>query len=606
MRRRTQTILLILVLALGQSAIAADPVTYTVKFTPSGDATLDALLKQTAALVALQKKLPPAPFALIGRAQSDMGQFTVVLHSLGYDAGAVEITINGMQLNDPTLLDTLAQLPKTQAASVRIIPHQGALFTLGRVDTPGLPPGFTPPATVKPGEPALAAPILAATGILRIALHNAGYAFATVSEPLAIAQPAAHLLDVTYTVNPGPKVDIGEITFSGLKRSDEKFLRRHIALKPGQGYSDTALANARDSLLGLGVFASVTPLPQDHLSPGGQVPILFRVIEQKRHAVSLTGAYATDTGFTLSTSWEDRNVFRHAETLTFTVAANGLGGTGTTAPGYDLKAVFVKPDDALRGQNLNLTLEGLNQSLTAYSRTAIIAGASLSRPLSQHIALTYGVQLEQEKVQQEQVTRNYTLLQLPVTLAYNTADSLLEPTKGVNASMTITPTEPLTGDHKPFLIAQGSAATYLPVEHDARGILALRGQIGSIQGVSQFGVPPDQRFYAGGSGSVRGYTYQTIGPLFPDDNPEGGLAYDAASFEFRQHIGKNFGIVPFIDAGQVSAASAPFTGTLRVGFGLGARYYTSIGPIRLDIAFPATRIAGDGAFALYIGLGEAF
>jgi translocation and assembly module TamA len=153
---------------------------------------------------------------------------------------------------------------------------------------------------------------------------------------------------------------------------------------------------------------------------------------------------------------------------------------------------------------------------------------------------------------------------------------------------------------------QAAAATYFSVEHDARGVIALRGQAASIQGVPQFGVPPDQRLYAGGSGTVRGYTYQTIGPLFADDNPEGGLGMDAGSVEFRQRIGKSFGVVPFVDAGQVDAGSAPFTGTLRVGIGIGARYYTSIGPIRVDIAMPLTRVAVSGAFALYVGLGEAY
>ncbi len=119
------------------------------------------------------------------------------------------------------------------------------------------------------------------------------------------------------------------------------------------------------------------------------------------------------------------------------------------------------------------------------------------------------------------------LLQFPVSLAYVTTNSALEPTRGVNASVTLTPTEPAFGGASAFLIAQAVAATYIAVERDARGIIALRGQVASIQGTTQFDVPPDQRFYAGGSGTVRGYTYQTIGPLFPDDIPEGGLAMDA-------------------------------------------------------------------------------
>jgi translocation and assembly module TamA len=606
MRGYKRTLLAVTALCFGPAAFAADPVAYTVKFTPSGDKVLDGLLHQTASLVALQKKLPPAPFALIGRARADQQQFLVVLHSLGYDAGSVDITIDGQALDDPTLVDMLTQAPAHQVVTVQVVPHQGQVFLLGKVDITGLPPGFKAPMTLKSGQVALAGPVLGAGPVLQTALHNAGYAFAKVSDPLAVAEPAAHRLDVTFTVTPGPRVNIGPIAFSGLTRTNADFLRRHIALKPGQRYSDTGLATARDALLGLGVFSAVTPLPQDHVLPGGQVPILFRVTPQKRHAVTLSGSYATDVGFTLATSWEDRDVFTHAETLTFTAAANGLGGTGTTAPGYDLKGVFVKPDLWSRGQALTVSLEGQKESLTAYDRTALLAGAQLSRPLTPHVSFSYGPSFEDEEVTQEGSNRHYTLVQFPVTLAYDTADSALEPTRGVNASITLTPTEPVIGDPSPFLIAQAVAATYIPVERDARGIIALRGQVGSIQGTTQFDVPPDQRFYAGGSGTVRGYTYQTIGPLFPDDIPEGGLAMDAVNLEFRQHVGKSFGVVPFVDAGQVNSGSAPFQGKLRVGVGMGLRYYTGIGPIRLDVAFPMTRVAGSGAFALYIGLGEAF
>jgi translocation and assembly module TamA len=606
MRHRKILRLTGLVVLLGSTAFAADPVNYTVKFAPSGDSALDSLLRQTSALVALQKKLPAAPFALIGRALGDEQKFAVVLHSLGYDAGSVDITIDGDALNDPTLVDALTQAPADRQVAVQVAVHKGAVFRLGAVDMPGLPAGVSPPATVASGQPALAAPILAATPALLAALHNAGYAFATVSQPLAIAAPATARLNVTYTVVPGPRVTIGPISFTGLARTNADFLRRHIALRPGQNFSDISLAQARDSLLALGVFASVTPLPAEHASADDAVPVVFRVVPQKRHAVTLSGAYATDTGVTLSTSWEDRNLFTRAERLTLTAAANGLGGTGTTAPGYDLRAVFAKPDYFARGQTLSVSLEGQKQSLTAYSRTALLAGVALTRPITRNISLAYGPQFTNETVDQQGVARNYTLLQLPLTLAYNTADNPLEPTHGINASVTLTPTEPVGVGSKPFLIAQVMAAAYLPVERDGRGVLALRGQAGSIQGASVFQVPPDQRLYAGGSGTVRGYTYQTIGPLFPDHAPEGGLAMDAASLEFRQRVGQHFGIVPFVDAGQVSAGSAPFAGTLRVGVGLGLRYYTSIGPIRLDVAFPLKRVAGSGGFALYVGLGEAF
>jgi translocation and assembly module TamA len=119
-------------------------------------------------------------------------------------------------------------------------------------------------------------------------------------------------------------------------------------------------------------------------------------------------------------------------------------------------------------------------------------------------------------------------------------------------------------------------------------------------------VPPDQRLYAGGSGTVRGFRYQSIGPLFADGDPIGGAAVDAASLEFRQRIGGNFGAVAFLDAGQASAGHVPFSDTIRVGAGTGLRYYTPIGVVRGDIAFPLNRPQGGDRFEIYIGLGQAF
>jgi translocation and assembly module TamA len=134
----------------------------------------------------------------------------------------------------------------------------------------------------------------------------------------------------------------------------------------------------------------------------------------------------------------------------------------------------------------------------------------------------------------------------------------------------------------------------------------LRGLVGSILGGSNLEVPPDQRLYAGGSATVRGYDYQSIGPQFPDGNPIGAKSVDAATVEFRQRIGDEWGAVAFVDAGQASADGAPFTGEVRVGAGVGARYYTPIGAVRADVAVPLMRGPGDAAFEIYVGLGQAF
>jgi translocation and assembly module TamA len=143
-------------------------------------------------------------------------------------------------------------------------------------------------------------------------------------------------------------------------------------------------------------------------------------------------------------------------------------------------------------------------------------------------------------------------------------------------------------------------------------VLAVRALAGLAAGATQFSLPPDQRFYAGGSGTIRGYRYQSVGPTFPDGNPIGGTAINAGTIEFRQRIGLNLGAAVFVDAGNVSRNLNPLNGNLRVGAGAGVRYYTALGPLRVDLAFPLQRRTGSGgqraddAFEVYIGLGQAF
>jgi translocation and assembly module TamA len=234
--------------------------------------------------------------------------------------------------------------------------------------------------------------------------------------------------------------------------------------------------------------------------------------------------------------------------------------------------------------------------------------------LSPEWTLSLGVTGEQENIVQQGVSRDYTLLALPFTAKYDTTgltNPLLDPTHGARVTLTATPTQSLGHKTSTFAILQATGSTYFDVgrylfDTAGRSVLALRALIGSVQGAGQFELPPDQRFYGGGSATVRGFKYQSIGPLFPNNDPIGGTAIDAGTVEFRQRLFGDFGAVAFVDAGQVSAQNTPFSGTLRVGLGAGVRYYTPIGPIRLDVAVPANKPPGGDRFEIYLGLGQAF
>src|SRR5207248_490978 len=150
------------------------------------------------------------------------------------------------------------------------------------------------------------------------------------------------------------------------------------------------------------------------------------------------------------------------------------------------------------------------QSLDAYDQEAVIADILLNRKFSEHWSGSVGLAGETERIKQEGVTRNYTLLGIPITAKYDSTDNLFEPTKGIRALASVTPTQSFGSSTATFVLLQISGSTYFDLGEPGRSVLALRGLIGSAQGAEQFDLPPDKRFYAGGSATVRGYKYQSI------------------------------------------------------------------------------------------------
>ncbi len=590
---------------------AADPQPYNVIFKPSGDPKLDLLLRQSSTLEQLREKSPVGPFALIGRAEADRRNFVTVLESEGYDSGAVAITIDGYSLDNASLPQTLQRAPAAPPVPVVVTVDRGPLYHIGEISVAGLRAAIANRALgITTGEPAKATPILDAAMNLQDALRDRGFAFAKVAEPVAYADPANHTLSLRYSVALGPRVDIGAIKFSGLQHAKAAFLYQQIAIRPGQLYSAAELDRARSGLLALGLFSSVSLKTAKLPTPQGQLPVTFVVHERKLHQVAISAAYSSDLGVSSNVSWMDRNVFGEGQRLTLSLGSNQLGSAGgkkiKLAPGYDVTTTYQIPDFWERGQSFMWQLQALREYLPAYNRTGVLADVGLSRPLANNLTANFGLSFTSERVEQENIDRRYVINQEPINLDYDTTNSLLNPTHGTHLTLRVVPSIKWGQKADLFVTTELIGDTYINMEAPGRGVLALRAVLGRIFGASQFGVPPDQRFYAGGTGTVRGFTYQTVGPQFSNGIPEGGTSIDAFEIEFRQRLGKHLGIAPFLDAGQVSASGAIFAGKLRVGTGLGFLYYTSIGPIRLDIGVPVNRPPGGASFAIYIGLGQAF
>jgi translocation and assembly module TamA len=612
-------------MALCSIAHAADPQEYRVDLASMGNGDIDATLKSTSDLIALHSA-PVSPFGLVARARSDVDRLTTVLESFGYYECRVLIKIDGMPLSDPGLGDALSALPKGTDARVAISFTLGTLYTLRRINIEGEVPDSINAREIlglSSGQPAVAATVLAAGARLLSTLEEQGYAFATVPPPIAYEAPDAAALDVTFQVTAGPKVDIGEIRFEGLQRVHESLIRRRLTLHTGDLYRPSTIERARRDLLTLNVFSQVSIQTGTQVDASGGVPITIKFRERKRHAVSFSAAYSSDLGGSGGVAWSDRNVFGNGEQLSLAASVINLSGSDATGAGYDTSAKYLIPEFWHRDQTLQLAVGALKQSLQAYDQTSKFTSATLSRKLSSVWSVSAGVSFSDEHITQEAAIHDYTLIALPLGVGYdstNLATPLEDPTHGIRGALSVTPTLSIGNPDATFIITQVRVATFFDLSElfpvaAGRTVLAARALAGLAKGAGEFSLPPDQRFYAGGSGTIRGYQYQSVGPQFPNADgtacernctPVGGTAITAGSLELRQRFGTNWGAAAFADGGQVSSSLKGLPGQFRIGVGAGVRYYTPIGPIRLDLAVPAPRHPGDDGFEVYIGLGQAF
>ena len=345
------------------SGHAADPQPYTVDIQSTGKDSLDAALHDSALLVSLRQTAPAGGFALVARAEGDIGRLQTALHSFGYYQGQATIEIAGHKLDDPELPNVLENLPQTTSVSVKIATTLGPKYYLRRISLEGdVPDSAKAKLGLFAGQPAVAADVLAGGARLLLALQEDGYALAKVDPPIAYADDDAHVLDVIFKANAGQRAKIGTISIEGLHDVNESFVRKALLVHSGDRYSPSKIEAARQALAETNVFSGVGVRAGDHLDPDGSISLTFDMQERPMHAVGLTAAYSTDLGISLSATWSHRNLFGNGEQLNLSAAGNGLGGSATSALGYNLTAQYLEPMFLENDQVLELDLGAVKQA----------------------------------------------------------------------------------------------------------------------------------------------------------------------------------------------------------------------------------------------------
>jgi len=580
-----------------------------------GDERMSGELKKLAEDLDKDEPLSGDSLSLLQAAQARRARMVSALRSRGFYDARVVATVAGQPIEEAAALDAIDGKPEAEKIDFVFNVATGPVYRAVSIDIDGPPQIVGYPAmdrskfALLPGQPADAAVILATESQILDQVRQHGYALATIPRREVVIDHATREAHITFHLQPGPTARMGAVHFSGTEKVDTTYLQRRVPFKEGDPYKPDKVTELRDRLIGLGVFSAVRIKPASELNTQGELPFDVEVKDRLPRTIGFGVSYETILGAGVNASWQHRNLFGEAESLKLTAEVNHIGQGAIPADlGYALKADFLKPDWWMSGQDATASTQVLREVFPAYTREAVLLGVGLNRTLSKELRVSFGLSGEVSQVTKYGITSYYKLVGLPMSASLNKADSDTDPTKGYKLTASVTPYADLGHNNDLFAILKFVGTTYVNVSGDGRSVVAGRAAFGTIPGGTNAYIPPDKLFYAGGGGSVRGYTYQSAGPRDAFNNPLGGASLVEGSIEFRQRIGKSFGVVAFIDAGNAYLTTLPnfSENAPRVGTGLGVRYYTGFGPARLDFGIPLNKRDGDAPFGVYVSLGQAF
>ena len=533
------------------------------------------------------------------RAREDEALAVRLLRSEGYyDASAVS-TLDTPAAGEP-IRAVVSVTTGKQYKLGEIVVRAGAVVP------PGLIRDNLPLET---GDPIIAERVEAAEANVSLELPQNGYPFAKLGMRDIALDGATATGDYTLPVDTGPRGSFGGITTSGDLAFDAEHIEVMRRYKRGELYDSRKVDDLRKALVATSLFSSVTVEPRATGRPGpdGTEQVDLHVEQDAGPARTLAGeaGYGTGQGFRAEGSWTHRNLFPPEGALII----SGVGGTQEQA----LQAAFRRSNAGKRDRTVQASIGASHQNYRSYEAfTARLAGSisRVSTPIFQkRWTYSYGFELlasnetTLNETTGETKRLTYFIGALPGQLGYDRSDDLLNATKGFRVTLRASPEASLQGDVSPYLRASLDISGYYPATDSI--VIAGRTRVGTITGAARDDVAPSRRIYAGGGGSVRGFGYQQLGPKDASNDPIGGRSVVEFALEARYRFG-NFGIVPFVDAGQVYESSMPKLSDIRLGAGIGGRFYTNFGPFRADIAMPLNRRPGESKFTVYIGIGQAF
>ncbi|WP_428928108.1 autotransporter assembly complex protein TamA [Marinibacterium sp. SX1] len=590
-------------------AMAIGLMTATV---PGLAAAFDAQLSMTDGPEKLEKRLSAASLAMslsrdddtrhtsseiLAAARADYGTLISLLYDAGYFGPEIHIYVDGREAADIAPLNAPETITKID---IQVTP--GRLFTFGRADIGPLAPDTTLPESFRSGQPAQTSAIRSAAITSINEWRDDGHAKADISDQTIVADHPEAVLDVEVELQPGPRLDFGQLTVKGNQDVRTDAILRIAGYPEGEQFDPEELDKVRSRLRRTGAFSSVAVQEADTPNADDTLDIGITVGEQLKRRFSFGIEIESDDGITLSGEWIHRNLFGGAERLKIEAET----GTDYSDGGFDGKLTFRLDMPAYFGTDNDLFYFGGIEYLDEphYDAVNLYGGAGIRRVFSEDLTGEVSIGPFFSQVDDAYGSdRKFQAVRLPSRLEWDKRDDPVNATKGFYLRTNVTPYAGF-GETQAGVSALVDGRTYLAVTDSI--VLAGRAQVGSVLGSSLTGTTPDLLFFSGGADTVRGQPYESLGIPVGTDTA-GGKSFLGLSAEVRTRVTSAITLVGFYDYGMVGPDSfVTADDESQSGAGLGLRYGLSgIGAIRVDVAYPVHGDTSDG-LQFYIGIGQAF
>ncbi len=592
---------LMLCLMAASAGQALDQLDFTIKGAAKG---LEKDLRAASILLASQKNGATDSRDLFAEARAEYASLLNALYARGHYSPVIHVYVDGIEAAAIAPLDAPDAISK-----IAVVVDPGPVFTFSQARVAPtaaatkLPKGFAIGRTAESGV------VLEAVTAGVNGWRDIGHAKAEVAGQNLLADHARATLSAQVSLTPGPRLRFGRLVITGQERMREARVRDIAGLPEGAVFSPAELDRATNRLRRTGVFQSVTLMEDADVTRPDLLGITATVVEQKRRRYSFAAEIASFDGLTLNGSWLHRNLFGGAERLTI---SGDIKNIGVQSGGVDYGLGLTLDRPATFTADTTLSFGGKIRHLdeTDFKADLFDVSATLTHLFTDELSAKAGFAYDYGKITDPSGTLTYRALSLPISAIWDRRDMKTDATKGFY----------LEAEAKPFL-GFGITDSGARLKLDARAykafgaedsmVMAARFQAGAVIGSSLLGTPRDYLFYSGGGGTVRGQPYQSLGVNVLRDLSNiayqtGGTLFMAASIEARVKISDSIGVVGFVDVGRVDVNTFfDNAGGWHAGAGLGVRYATAVGPIRLDLAVPVGGDTGKG-LQVYVGLGQAF